>query len=78
MAHLFTSPRSLAACLHEARAPRVLDVRDADDAAADPRRIPGSEPTSLGALHTRDLRAERIVVSCQKGGKLSQLAAAIL
>ncbi len=61
-------------------APAILDVRDDDDYAADPRLIPGS--------HRRDYRTvgdwagayagKPVVVSCQKGLKLSQGVAAWL
>ena len=61
-------------------APRIVDVRVDDDVAADPRRIPGSvmrnyrDAGTWGAAY----RGAAVVVSCQKGKKLSQGVAALL
>lgn len=61
-------------------APVIIDVRIPDDVAADPRRLPGSVSRS----HT-DVSAwanayagQRVVVSCQRGLKLSEGVAAWL
>jgi rhodanese-related sulfurtransferase len=61
-------------------APVIIDVRIPDDVAADPRRLPGSDSRS----HT-DVSAwanayagQRVVVSCQRGLKLSEGVAAWL
>ncbi|CTQ50160.1 hypothetical protein [Jannaschia donghaensis] len=78
MAHLFITPHALAACLHKADAPQIIDLCDAEDAAADARRIPGAIPLALADLERSDLAAGSFVCICQKGGKLSQLGAAIL
>ena len=61
-------------------APTVIDVRIADDFAADPRVI----PTSLRHPHAdidalaASLSGQRVVVVCQRGRKLSEGAAALL
>ena len=78
MAQPFTHPDDLSAILHRADAPAILDMRDAEDAAADPRRIPGAVPVELAALEARDWPAVPTICTCQKGGKLSQLGAGIL
>ncbi|SFJ51811.1 rhodanese-like domain-containing protein [Jannaschia pohangensis] len=78
MAHLSTSSKSLSAHLHLPDAPQILDLRDPADAAADPRRIPGARPTTLAELEASDIASGSFVCVCQKGGKFSQLAAAIL
>lgn len=62
-------------------APVIIDVRDADDYPADPRII----PTSRHIFHTDiaaaipDLDpARHIIVTCQRGKKLSEGTAALL
>ncbi len=61
-------------------APAIVDVRNAEDLAADPRLIPGS----FAWPHDRFLPApdrligQRVVVVCQKGRKLSEGVAALL
>ncbi|HEX2554424.1 MAG TPA: sulfurtransferase/chromate resistance protein [Microvirga sp.] len=63
-------------------APTILDVRIDEDAAADPRLIPGSARRShhavADAAEAEALRGRPVVVSCQRGLKLSQGAAAWL
>jgi rhodanese-related sulfurtransferase len=61
-------------------APAILDVRLPDDAAADPRRIPTAIPVDFRDLAGQvALAAGRsVVVTCQRGRKLSQGAAAAL
>lgn len=61
-------------------APRIIDVRVNDDYEADPRMIPGSERfshTDCGAWAGR-FKGQSVVVSCQKGLKLSHGVAAWL
>jgi len=61
-------------------APRLIDVRTDEDAAADPRLLPGArrrafaETASWAAEHA----GKAVVVICQKGLKLSQGVAALL
>jgi rhodanese-related sulfurtransferase len=60
--------------------PDLIDVRDDDDFAADPRLIPGARRRA--ALAAADwapaYRARPVVVTCQRGLKLSEGAAAWL
>lgn len=60
--------------------PAIVDVRIPDDFAADPRLIPGSCRRSHldVAAWARDFAGRSVIVSCQKGLKLSQGAAALL
>ncbi|MCK0165995.1 hypothetical protein MWU52_00370 [Jannaschia sp. S6380] len=78
MAHHSITPVDLAARLHRIDAPRILDMRDDDDAASDPRRMPGACPIQLAELERMPIPAGPVICTCQKGGKLSQLGAAIL
>jgi rhodanese-related sulfurtransferase len=61
-------------------APVIIDACIDDDFAADPRLIPSAfrHPFREVALLTSRLEGRRVVVYCQKGGKISQGAAAIL
>ncbi len=61
-------------------APLIIDVRTAEDLAADPRAIPGSlrRPHDTVADWAGNLAGRSVVVICQKGLKLSQGAAAWL
>ena len=74
------SPEKLARLIGTPNCPAIIDVRDDEDFAADPRFIPGSfrrshvEPWRWAA----ELAGRSAVVSCQKGRKLSQGAAAWL
>jgi rhodanese-related sulfurtransferase len=58
--------------------PLILDVRMADDFAADPRLIPTAQwiPHTQVASHITPNR--RAVITCQRGHKLSEGAAALL
>jgi rhodanese-related sulfurtransferase len=61
-------------------APRMIDVRVAEDFAADPRIIPASlrmDHTTAHASNTT-LQASTVVVVCQAGAKLSHGTAAML
>lgn len=61
-------------------APRLIDVSVDADHAADPRLIPGAGRAPKDDLLARvpDLRGTRVVVICQRGGKLSQGGVALL
>lgn len=61
-------------------APLLLDLRTPEDFAADPRLIPGSRRRSHAdvAAWGPALAGRKVVVSCQRGLKLSQGAAAWL
>jgi len=61
-------------------APVLVDVRLPQDAAADPRRLPGALDRSHETLAdwAPALAGRPVVVICQKGRKLSQGAAALL
>ena len=61
-------------------APAIVDVRSGEDFAADPRSIPCAkrrDATQVDAW-AQDFRGRKVVVSCQRGGKLSQGSAAWL
>lgn len=60
--------------------PLIIDVRTEEDFSADPRLIPGSLRRSHADIGdwVAGLAGQRVVVSCQKGLKLSQGAAAWL
>ncbi len=74
------SPAQLARRIGLPDAPLLLDVRTPEDAAADPRLVPGSLRRSHGdvAAWAPALRGRDVVVLCQKGLKLSEGAAAWL
>ena len=61
-------------------APILLDVRTAEDAAEDPRFLPGSQRRTHDHVATwaADFAGRDVVVICQKGLKLSQGVAAWL
>ena len=61
-------------------APAIVDVRDEDDYPADPRLIPGSRHHDYRntAAWAGRYAGRQVVVSCQKGLKLSQGVAALL
>jgi rhodanese-related sulfurtransferase len=69
------STAQLAAKLGSAHWPQVIDVRDDSDYPADPRDIPGSihrrEPDYANWVNILD-KSRPVVVSCQKGYKISQ------
>ena len=71
------APTQLARLIGTPDAPLILDVRTADDFAADPMQLPcGQRANPLDPA--TDLPLQHIVVSCQKGGKFSMGAAALL
>ncbi|WP_136659017.1 sulfurtransferase/chromate resistance protein [Nitratireductor sp. XY-223] len=61
-------------------APAIVDVRVDEDFDADPRLIPSAKRHPFDRMDTLAprLAGRRVVVSCQKGLKLSQGAAAVL
>ncbi|MDP3410917.1 sulfurtransferase/chromate resistance protein [Bosea sp. (in: a-proteobacteria)] len=61
-------------------APVIIDVRIPEDVAADPRLLPGSERRSHAdvAVWADAYAGRRVVVSCQRGLKLSEGVAAWL
>lgn len=61
-------------------APLIIDVRIDEDYALDPRSIPGSSRRDFRTCPDwgRHFAGKRVVVSCQKGLKLSQGVAAFL
>src|SRR5215218_1114840 len=60
--------------------PTLIDVREAEALAADPRLVPTSSWRDYTAAHqwAADFRGKQVVVSCQKGKKLAEGAAAFL
>lgn len=74
------SPAQLSKLVGLPDAPVIIDVRIPDDVAADPRRLPGSDSrshTDVGAW-AKAYAGQRVVVSCQRGLKLSEGVAAWL
>ena len=78
MAHLFITPDALLPQLTRPDAPALLDVRTEEDARADPSRLPGAHRLTLAEVEVGAGPDGPSVVYCQKGGKISQLAAAML
>lgn len=82
--YLQISPQQLSRRIGLAEQQIVVDVRIADDIAADPRRIPASRHHDYRAIAdwapalAAEAGGRSIVVSCQKGLKLSQGVAAWL
>ncbi len=74
------TPAQLARLVGTPEAPLVIDVRIDEDHALDPRMIPASQRQSHRdvALWGETLAGRAVVVSCQKGLKLSQGVAAWL
>ena len=60
--------------------PAIIDVRNDEDFAADPRLIPGSIRRDFATVATwaPDFAGKQAVVSCQRGAKLSEGVAAWL
>ncbi|MGL4282024.1 MAG: chromate resistance protein ChrB domain-containing protein [Albidovulum sp.] len=74
------TPSQLARLIGTPDAPAIIDVRDEDDFAADPRLLPGARHSAHQAVASRvaDLSGRAAVVICQRGRKLSEGAAAML
>jgi rhodanese-related sulfurtransferase len=70
----------LARLVGVANAPAIIDVRTSEDYDADPRLVPGSMRHEYGAVSAwaGQYAGRSVVVSCQKGLKLSQGVAAWL
>lgn len=74
------TPQQLARRVGLPDAPVLIDVRTDEDAAADPRLLPGAfrRDHRQVAAWARDFRDRQVVVLCQRGLKLSEGAAAWL
>ncbi|MGH2548485.1 MAG: chromate resistance protein ChrB domain-containing protein, partial [Thermomicrobiales bacterium] len=73
------TPDRLSKLIGTPKAPVILDIRTAEDFAADPRLIPGSVPgTPDPAAIAREAAGRPVVVICHKGLKLSHGFAAYL
>lgn len=73
------TPAQLFRLIGTPEAPRIIDVRTAEDFATDPRLVPTSRRVAHDAIATLPLApGARIAVLCQRGAKLSEGAAAIL
>ncbi len=74
------SPEKLARLIGTPKCPLLIDVRNDEDFASDPRLVPGSRrhPFDTVAEWAPDLTDHPIVVICQKGLKLSHGVAAWL
>ncbi|MEM8822638.1 MAG: rhodanese-like domain-containing protein [Pseudomonadota bacterium] len=59
-------------------APAILDLRTPEDAAADPTKLPAARRLTLAQVEAGQGPDRETVVYCQKGGKISQLGAALL
>jgi rhodanese-related sulfurtransferase len=79
-AYASISPDKLSRLIGTPRAPLVIDVREADALAADPRLIPGSVhlPYEAAPDWAATYKGQSVAVSCQKGKKLAEGAAAWL
>ncbi|MEM7488115.1 MAG: hypothetical protein AAF390_03215 [Pseudomonadota bacterium] len=78
MARHMISANDLIAILHRPDAPAILDLRTPEDAAADPTKLPAARRLSLADLAAGAGPHGPAVIYCQKGGKISQLGAALL
>jgi len=76
----FLSPDSLFHLIGTANCPVIIDVRTDEDFAADPRHIPGAlrRPGLEAMRWAGDFAGREVVVSCERGLKISQGAAAWL
>lgn len=74
------SPQQLSRLIGTAEAPTLIDVRMDDDFAADPRVIPAAERRDYTQVAdwANEYKNRNVVVTCQKGLKLSQGVAAWL
>lgn len=74
------SPDKLARLLGRPDTPLLLDVRTAEDFAADPRLIPGARRLDVEKIAAWGpaLKGRRVVVNCHMGRKLGEGAAAWL
>ena len=74
------TPSQLSRLIGTSDAPVIVDVRDEDDFAADPRLLPGACHVAHGAVMALapGLAGRTAVVICQHGRKLSEGAAALL
>jgi rhodanese-related sulfurtransferase len=74
------APEKLARLLGTAKSPLLIDVRDADDVALDPRLLPTAIrlPAATAAHWAPAYRGLTVAVTCQRGKKLAEGAAAWL
>ena len=74
------APEKLARLIGTARAPIIIDVREDEAMRADPRLIPTSVPLpyATAADWASAYRGKTVAVSCQRGAKLAEGAAAWL
>ena len=74
------SPDQLVRLLGSAKSPVIIDVREDDALAADPRLIPTSLhlPYQSAETWASNYRGRSVAVSCQRGKKLAEGAAAWL
>ncbi len=74
------SPDKLVRLLGSAKSPIIIDVREEDALAADPRLIPTSLhlPYETAGTWAANYRGRSVAVSCQRGKKLAEGAAAWL
>jgi rhodanese-related sulfurtransferase len=74
------SPDKLVRLIGSSKTPVIIDVREIDALAADPRLIPTSLHLPYEAAETwaADYRGRAVAVSCQRGKKLAEGAAAWL
>lgn len=74
------SPDKLARLIGTPRAPLIIDVREAEALAVDPRLLPGSLhfPYETAQTWAAAYRGQSVAVACQRGKKLAEGAAAWL
>jgi rhodanese-related sulfurtransferase len=74
------APEKLARLLGTAKAPVIIDVRETEAVSADPRRIPTSLllDYTTAQIWAPNYRGRAVAVSCQRGKKLAEGAAAWL
>ncbi len=72
------TPAQLARLMGTPDCPLILDVRTPEDLGADPRLIPTARAVAPSLIATQADPSRRAVVSCNRGRKLSEGAAALL
>ena len=79
-AYAAISPEKLSRLIGTPRAPLIIDVREADALAADPRLLPGSLhfPYETAETWAAAYRGQSVAVACQRGKKLAEGTAAWL
>ncbi|MBM2577805.1 hypothetical protein JQC91_15975 [Jannaschia sp. Os4] len=77
MTDLLITAAAIGDRLHRPDAPTIWDVRTPEDAAEAPTRLPGARRATLDQIAEAEAVRDAVCY-CQKGGKISQIAASLL